>query len=58
MCPPLTFAIRIFFGIGLVGYSILVASRNPTLSYIATYLAARCVVHGRLQKPELTLGDL
>jgi len=30
----------IFFTIGLVGYSILIASRDPKLSYAATFLAA------------------
>ncbi|KAH7098254.1 MFS general substrate transporter [Auriculariales sp. MPI-PUGE-AT-0066] len=30
----------IFFSVGLVGYSILVGSRNPKLSYFAVYLAA------------------
>ncbi|THH18088.1 hypothetical protein EW146_g2839 [Bondarzewia mesenterica] len=31
------------FGIGLVGYIILIASRNPSLSYFAIYLAASAI---------------
>ena len=31
---------RLSFSVGLVGYLILIASRNATLSYIAVYLAA------------------
>ncbi|KAF8965594.1 MFS general substrate transporter [Flammula alnicola] len=34
-----------FFGIGLVGYIILIVSRTPALSYFAVYLAASSVIH-------------
>ncbi|EIM92725.1 MFS general substrate transporter [Stereum hirsutum FP-91666 SS1] len=39
----------VLFGCGLVGYVILIASRNAALSYFATYLAAIAWVSGNVE---------